>query len=382
MKYLLKTIRYGLLLFTVTQPILSQPTDGIIAYYPFGGNANDVTGNLRNGSVSNASLVGDRFYNSNHAYYFNGSNSFIYLPNNLMQGNTAFAISCWIQPYGNHATAETWQGIIDLRGQYQIALSYNQPSNTTNPNSVVFYVYSSPNTKTITSANNSVQPGTWYHLVANYANNTMTFYINSVLIGTVAQTPPGAVSGYNNTIGKDYNLNLNRGWFYGAIDEVIFYKRGLTPSEIQTIYNLGLTQKDLPALYGPTTYSYDAMGNRIGRNTIRLKSSAFYAAKRDSATMAINDSIAPGEIFEKAGKDYTIKIFPNPTRGELKVQITNFDFSQNSAIHVYSASGKLVAQKSPATGSDIIDLLSQPNGMYVMKILLGEKTSEWKIIKE
>ena len=52
------------------------PTSGLIAYYPFNGNANDESGNSNNGSVLGASLSGDRFGNENSAYTFNGIDSF------------------------------------------------------------------------------------------------------------------------------------------------------------------------------------------------------------------------------------------------------------------------------------------------------------------
>ena len=36
------------------------PTDGLVAYYPFNGNANDVSGNGNNGTVSGATLTADK----------------------------------------------------------------------------------------------------------------------------------------------------------------------------------------------------------------------------------------------------------------------------------------------------------------------------------
>ena len=46
---------------------------GLVAYYPFNGNANDVSGNNINGVVSNATLTTDKFGASNSAYDFNGN---------------------------------------------------------------------------------------------------------------------------------------------------------------------------------------------------------------------------------------------------------------------------------------------------------------------
>ncbi|MGD0712159.1 MAG: hypothetical protein ABR968_13380, partial [Bacteroidales bacterium] len=49
------------------------PSTGLVAFYPFKGNADDTSGNGHNGTVHGATLTTDRFGNPNNAYYFNGS---------------------------------------------------------------------------------------------------------------------------------------------------------------------------------------------------------------------------------------------------------------------------------------------------------------------
>jgi hypothetical protein len=48
--------------------------EGLIAYYPFNGNANDESFNLNHGIVHDATLCPDRFGNLNSAYHFDGHN--------------------------------------------------------------------------------------------------------------------------------------------------------------------------------------------------------------------------------------------------------------------------------------------------------------------
>ena len=55
---------------------------GLAAYYPFTGNANDVSGN-NNPSFNNATLTTDRFGNPNSAYHFNGTNNYMQIPNKI-----------------------------------------------------------------------------------------------------------------------------------------------------------------------------------------------------------------------------------------------------------------------------------------------------------
>jgi len=47
---------------------------GLVAYYPFNGNANDESGNGNNGTVNGATLTTDRFGNANKAYSFSSCN--------------------------------------------------------------------------------------------------------------------------------------------------------------------------------------------------------------------------------------------------------------------------------------------------------------------
>jgi hypothetical protein len=41
------------------------PSDGLVVYYPFNGNANDASGNGNNGAVSGATLTSDKDGNTN-----------------------------------------------------------------------------------------------------------------------------------------------------------------------------------------------------------------------------------------------------------------------------------------------------------------------------
>ena len=56
------------------------PTNGLVGYWPFNGNANDESGNGNNGVVNGASLTLDRSGNVNNAYSFNGLNNLIRIP--------------------------------------------------------------------------------------------------------------------------------------------------------------------------------------------------------------------------------------------------------------------------------------------------------------
>ena len=81
-----------------------EPTKGLVAWPPFAGNTNDLSGNGNNVTYNGATLTTDSYGNSNCAHSFNGwqgalSNS-IQAPNKSLQDY--FQFSGWYKtPYYN-----------------------------------------------------------------------------------------------------------------------------------------------------------------------------------------------------------------------------------------------------------------------------------------
>jgi hypothetical protein len=70
----------------------------LVAYYPFNGDAKDLSGNGNHPIFNNATLTIDRAGNSNSAYSFNGTDSYIRVPNSPSL-NPAYQISicAWVK---------------------------------------------------------------------------------------------------------------------------------------------------------------------------------------------------------------------------------------------------------------------------------------------
>jgi hypothetical protein len=309
----------------------------------------------------------------------------IKLPNELLPGNAAFAISCWVKIAGNHTTSDLSQTLIDLRGQYQISISYIQTNDADNPNAFSFYIYSGTTAAVVNTPNHTAKLNVWQHIVCNYGDNAMELYVDGALSGTNTSSPPNTITTYNNTIGKDYNVSLDRGWVNGNIDEVIFFKRKLTANEIKAIYDRQNSQSDIPEFYGPVSFSYDAVGKRTSRNAISLKK-AKLINQHDTIMngyLANTQKTSPGkDSLTYTDLDQRIRIYPNPTKGLLRTELSGLDPTLKAGIYLYNSSGNLLKQKVPATAIETIDLSSYPQGVYMMRITIGDKVSEWKIIKE
>ena len=72
------------------------PTNGLVGWWPFTGNANDLSGNGNNGTNNGATLTTDRFGNTNSAYSFDGTTNEIAITNSFLMLNADFTISCWM----------------------------------------------------------------------------------------------------------------------------------------------------------------------------------------------------------------------------------------------------------------------------------------------
>ena len=117
--------------------------------------------------------------------------------------------------------------------------------------------------------------------------------------------------------------------------------------------------------------TYDKAGNRTNR-TICLKSKE---ATSDSV------SIAKIPITENMG-EMVITLYPNPTKGQLKIQITNKTCETEGVLELYDLSGRLVKVQKTVGESTMLDISRYPLGIYLMRIRACDKVSEWRIIKE
>ena len=78
-----------------------------------------------------------------------------------------------------------------------------------------------------------------------------------------------------------------------------------------------------------------------------------------------------------------MKIYPNPTRGVLRVEFGNTTDDEEIEVIVYDMRGRIVADRRADGESSItIDLTGEANGMYMMMIRIGGRESRWKIVKE
>jgi hypothetical protein len=226
-------------------------TNGLVAYYPFDGNANDASGNGTNATVVNAVLCSDRFGYTNQAYLFNGTNSWLQTTNFWpVTGTNAVTVSCWIyyeggipQPYAE-STMVNWGGNVIFGSRFEFRLLDNSGLNIPGIATLSLDGCGSGST-----ALASIYGCVWTHLVAvkplaGGLNDTV-FYVNGVRVPIVQQSDNSyifdIVTNDSLTIGRGDSATPER-VFNGAIDDVRIYNRALSSNEVAQLYQIESAQ--------------------------------------------------------------------------------------------------------------------------------------------
>jgi hypothetical protein len=214
--------------------IAPNPASGLVAYYPFSGNASDASGNGNDGTVNGATLTTDRFGNAGMAYSFNGTNNSIVIPASSsldFTGTRQFAFSCWI-----NSTSYNHQ-MIGFKGAALDTPYPNEWAVVIEPDKTLrFKVNADASNLTYSylTTSASLQINTWSHVVAMWdgIGGTMKFYLNGSLIGSIS-----AISHIVSLSTQPLYIGyVGDGPFGGAIDDIRIYDRTLSDSEIAALY--------------------------------------------------------------------------------------------------------------------------------------------------
>jgi hypothetical protein len=321
----------GLAAATIAQNVPSYvPTNGLVGWWPFNGNANDESGNGNNGTVNGATLTADRFGNSNKAYSFDGVDDFIQLQTPSF--NNAITISFWVYDDGGYPNAYS------INPRYVSAEfcngSFALVNNVINSSNGLFF---SRNRGSSSADIFSTVPPTYkvnQHIVFTYDGTMGAFYINGFLVSSINNS--GNITKSSNLFfGKSGCNNAGQmiDAFKGKLDEIGFWNRALTQQEITDLYN----------------------GN-ICYQTITV-----------TDTLLINMGITG---FNPVTYNNTIKIYPNPTNDHLTIDYGNFASLSGYQLKIENSLGQQVFQTNITQKSNYLSLSNWGgNGLYFVHII-------------
>ena len=227
----------------INKPIYTIPSNvpqtGLVAWYPFNGNAIDESGSGNSGDVQGSVLTVDRYNNSNSSYRFN-VNQQIVIPTSGNKNTYPLTISLWynVDSLNNGKTANlfskynpaSWNGYGLILAE-QSNLGYGktiQPFYLRNNNDRLIGQYNEPIWQ-----QSDVQISKWNHVVMSVDSLQGKLYVNGNLESTHNWTgTPGASS--NSTLWKIGGFYDE--WFKGSLDDIGIWNRVLTTNEIDNLF--------------------------------------------------------------------------------------------------------------------------------------------------
>ena len=141
---------------------------------------------------------------------------------------------------------------------------------------------------------------------------------------------------------------------------------------------IALLSLNLIALSGQAIhFNYDESGNRVKRYIVLGKGSS----SGDETSKKYEESNKSAEFVDKL-EELTIKIYPNPTRGQLSVEINGLGIDETVDYQLFSQTGILIQSNMNTSSRFTVDLSKHPGGIYILKLMIHGKVSDWKVIKK
>jgi hypothetical protein len=235
-------------LFLFYLPVLAQipsyvPVNGLLSYYPFNGNGNDLSPFNNHLTNNGATPTADRFGNANAAYDFDGISSFLTRtnPSYTFNSTSTFTVSFWYKRVNTASLGIPIMHATTASGNFvwifQLASLYMQ-FGTNKQGSAWIWAQSTTTTDV------------WTHIAMVYNAGQMTLYKDNVAAatGTFNHT---AVS--STTLPLLIGKGVGGSHFYGQIDDIGIWNRALSQCEINDLYTSSTTLTGLSA--GPDQYA-------------------------------------------------------------------------------------------------------------------------------
>jgi hypothetical protein len=219
------------------------PANGLVAWYPFSGNANDASGHDYNPTYigTGVTLTTDRHGIADKAYNFDGT-SYLRIPADNFPV-TDRTVSVWFNVptitnkpllLGYGGQGYLGYGTSFLMGLNISGMASYQAQGHYNSNEINYYYGQEPLSK-------------WINFVITISGNTIKMYINGILKQTST-----TFSSSTYTTGTDFVMGVmpgangiapytdaNGGYLQGKLDDVGVWDRALTQCEIFSLYNEG-----------------------------------------------------------------------------------------------------------------------------------------------
>lgn len=293
------------------------PTDSLAGWWPFKGNANDLSSHANHGMNNGAQLVNDRFGNGESAYNFDDPADHILVQTiNQSSFEGDFTISVWVN-FRNFNI--DYPHIISGMNNY-FAFHGQGPTYYPNNEKVGFYTTSFDAVhQGLMVSQDPLSLNSWHNIIVNKKASEVKMYVDNLLSASSTHDNQLLTKGEGLYFGNFYFLNSN---IDGMIDDIGIWKRSLSQDEMSNLF------------YMPNT-----------------------------------------GISHKPGIK-SFGIYPNPARDSFTICDFTGSISSKSAVFIYNASGQLVLRQDIDRNNPVIPLTGIHNqGLYTIKITNTEGSS-------
>ena len=208
----------------------------------------DVSGYNNNVKLVGTTFTGDRKGNANSAILLNGSGDYFYMPENGTLNPEALSISIWIKPavipVGVDGRMQIYNKARFSDGLPQTYSSLIKAEKDIGPG-LTFMTNIKQNSNCIGGKGwqdleftSGVDLSKWHHLVFTYSGSSARMYFDGAELYVKTDLSPNGIDkcpGGELKFGAQYQ---SLPWYFkGAMDDIRIYKRALTASEVQMLFN-------------------------------------------------------------------------------------------------------------------------------------------------
>ena len=221
------------------------PKNGLEAWYPFNGNANDESGSALNGKILGAVLTEDRFNKKNAAFEFS-KNKLIEIPNTENKNLFPLSVSLWYYVdtlidvdncalFSKYERA-SWNGYSIVYGDFRNIGNENNGFGTESVflrdfnNRIIGYYNEPP------FLHEKISSKRWYHYVFTVNENGGKIYADGKLISTDQWTGQAGKT-TSNWLWKIGRVFAETERFKVKIDDIGVWNRALNEGEVKKLYD-------------------------------------------------------------------------------------------------------------------------------------------------
>jgi len=230
---------------TASKVVPNFVNEGLVAHYPFNGDAKDVSGNNNHGKITGAIPTEDRLGKSNGALFFDDDLDYVEIPHSesLNFEKEDFTISMWLR-YPAQKGKE-----IERAAQKKVAGLFSK----VDPKSphkgypgVTIHINTFHDTVSIRLTgldevavyrDKGFHDDTWRHFVFRKRGKTLSIYANSIRIASQEVTILNTYKNKSMVVIGANHANREGHNYLGRMDELRVYTRALSPREIKDLFD-------------------------------------------------------------------------------------------------------------------------------------------------